>query len=279
MKTEISFFLVFVIILSVTASLLLSNGNAEKTVNTAVSESRISVTAKSAVLMDADSMKIIYEKNCRQKLPVASTTKIMTAILVLEMLDTSQTITVSDSAVGVDGSSMYLLKGETLSVHDLLYGLMLPSGNDAATALAIAVSGSVSRFAEVMNRKAKQLSMNDTHFANPSGLPDENHYSTAYDMALLTSYAVKNHDFTEITSTVSIKVTNGSRFLYNRNKLLLSYDGMIGVKTGYTPEAGHCLVTCAVRNGATLICVTLNDDDTWNNHTKLLDYGFETIKK
>ncbi|MDD4125220.1 MAG: D-alanyl-D-alanine carboxypeptidase [Eubacteriales bacterium] len=237
-------------------------------------DSAVKTSAQSALLMDADSGRVLYAKNENTILPMASTTKIMTAVIILETLDMNSEIKVTKESVGIEGSSIYLMEGETLTVSELLYGLLLRSGNDAANALAVACAGNIENFANMMNRKAEELGLTHTRFANPSGLPDENHHTTAYDLAVLASYAIKNPDFVKITSTLRATISDGSRYLVNRNILLRSYEGMIGVKTGYTSAAGRCLVTAAKRDGVTLVAVTLNDGNIWNDHTAMLDYGF-----
>ena len=236
------------------------------------------VSASAAVLMDADSGRLLYAKNENKRLPMASTTKIMTCLLACECLDPDSVVTVPKETTGVEGSSIYLEAGEKLTVRELLYGLMLRSGNDAANTLSYAVSGSTDGFVRLMNLKAKSLGLDDTHFANPSGLPDNNHYTTARDLALLASYALKNELFASVVSQKSAVISDGKRYLSNRNKLLFTYRGMTGVKTGYTPEAGKCLVTSASRDGVCLVAVTLNDGNEWNDHASLLDYGFASYE-
>ncbi len=241
-------------------------------------DSAVMSYALSSLLMDADSGRVLYAKNAQAMLPMASTTKIMTAVIILETLDMESEITITKESVGIEGSSIYLIEGEKLTVSELLYGLLLRSGNDAANALAIACAGSIENFAEMMNRKAAELGLTHTHYANPSGLPAENHYTTAYDLAVLSSYAIKNNEFVKITSTLKATITGNSRYLVNRNNLLRYYEGIIGVKTGYTPAAGWCLSSAAVRDGVTLVAVTLNDSNTWKDHAAMLDYGFEFLE-
>jgi D-alanyl-D-alanine carboxypeptidase/D-alanyl-D-alanine carboxypeptidase (penicillin-binding protein 5/6) len=239
------------------------------------------VSAKAAVLMDARSGKVIFGKNEKDKLPVASTTKILTTLLMLES-GNLETEFEMGSEILVEGSSMGLLEGDLVSKRDLCYGMMLPSGNDAANATAYILGGGTAGFSELMNRRAASIGMSDSHFITPSGLHAANHYSTAYDMGLLTRAALQNPDFAEIAKTESIKLKYGNppyaRWLSNSNKLLTLYDGCIGVKTGFTDEAGRCLVSAAERGGVKLICVTLNAPNDWADHRKLLDYGFELVK-
>lgn len=234
-------------------------------------------SAKAVALIDLDG-RIIYSNRAEEKLPMASTTKIMTAIVALEAADPAEVVTVPPEAVGVEGSSAYLMSGEEFILLDLLYALMLNSANDAAVAIAIHVDGSVEAFAERMNRKAAELGLRATHFTNPHGLDDEAHYTSALDLARLTAYALQNERFAEIVATLKyvcpMRGAEGSRLFVNHNRLLRSYDGAIGVKTGYTKRTGRCLVSAAERDGLTLICVTLGDPDDWRDHTALLDYGF-----
>lgn len=238
--------------------------------------SAVSCSAKSAILIEAASGEIVYEKNAYEKLPMASTTKIMTALVAIEQCDLSQTVTIPSDAVGIEGSSLYLKEGEKLTMLQLLYGLMLQSANDAAVAIAIECAGSVDDFAVLMNQKASELGLKNTHFSNPNGLDEEDHYTTAYDLAQLTAYALKNETFAKIVSTYKYDI--GDRIVVNHNKLLQTYEGACGVKTGFTKRSGRCLVSAAERNGVKLICVTINDGDDWRDHSSLLDYGFTQYK-
>lgn len=235
-------------------------------------------SAHSAILMDAASGKVLYSKNARTIMAPASTTKIMTAILVLERLKLDTTISIPAAAAAKEGSSMRLAIQEKKTVRELLYGLMLVSGNDAATALAIAVSGSEAKFAQLMNEKARQLGMKNTNFKNASGLPAINHYSTAYDLAVLCRYAMKNSNFAAIVGTkvkeVSSAKPGSKRRLVNHNKLLWRYPYTTGVKTGYTRTAGHCLVSTASHNGKRLIVVVLKSNYIYDDSQKLFAYGF-----
>ncbi len=243
-----------------------------------------SVSAQAAILTEVTSGRVLFTKNSETRLAMASTTKIITALVAIEngesILD--EMVEVSASAAGVEGSSMYLEKGEKMTLRELLYGLMLSSGNDAAVAIAETISGSAEEFVKLMNQKAEEIGLKDTHFTNPNGLPDENHYSTAADMAKMTGYAMQNPVFTEIVSTKTYSISGDGkaypRTLSNHNKLLKMYDGCIGVKTGFTKAAGRCLVSSAKRDGMTLVCVTLNAPNDWSDHTAMLDYGFEVYK-
>ncbi len=231
------------------------------------------VSADSALLMDASTGRVLYAHNGSRQSLIASTTKIMTGLLIAESCDLDAEVAVPDEALSTEGSSMYLKQGEILSVEALLYGLMLHSGNDAAIALAMYHSGSVEAFVQKMNNRAEELSLWNTHFENPHGLDAENHYSTAYDLAKLTAYALNNPVFHQVVSTKTITIAG--RTMTNHNRLLHQYEGAVGVKTGYTRAAGRILVSAAERQGRRLICVTIHDPNDWKDHTALLDYGFE----
>ena len=232
----------------------------------------LAVSAKAAILMHADSGRVLYEKNADEHMLIASTTKIMTAIVVLEHCELDDLVEVDSRSAGIEGSSMYLKAGESYTVEDLLYGLLLVSGNDAASALALHVADSMEEFAELMNAKAAELGMTESSFKNAHGLDEEGHYSTAHDMAKLAAYCMGNEDFARIAGTVSHTV--GEQTLVNHNRLLREYDGCLGLKTGYTMAAGRTLVTCAERDGARYVCVTLNDPDDWDDHKALYDWAF-----
>ncbi|MBZ4665836.1 D-alanyl-D-alanine carboxypeptidase family protein [Mahella sp.] len=238
-------------------------------------------SASAAALMEVETGRVLYGKDADKRYPMASTTKIMTAITAIEYGDLSDIVEVSDNASGVEGSSIWLEVGERLTLEDLLYGLMLRSGNDAAVAIAEHVGGSVEKFVDIMNQKAKMIGAKNTHFANPHGLPDEDHYTTAYNLALITAYAMKNPIFKQIVSTKYRKIPweghQWDRAMQNKNKLLWKYEGANGVKTGYTKEAGRCLVAAAYRNGMQLVAVVLNDDPMWEDSMALLDYGFDNF--
>jgi len=231
-------------------------------------------SAEAAVLIRSDG-SVLYEKNADMRHSMASTTKIMTALIVIETLPPDMLVTVDDRAVGVEGSSMYLEKGESLTVRDLLYALMLQSANDAAAALAYECAGSIEDFAGMMNAKAEALGLENTHFTNPHGLDDPEHYTTARSLARLTAYAVGDSTFREIVSSVkyAYSTSKKSGVFVNHNKLLCSLEGCVGVKTGYTKSTGRCLVSATDRDGLLLICVTLNDPDDWRDHKALHDYG------
>ncbi len=236
------------------------------------------VSAKSAYALEWDSKDTVFEKNANVKMSMASTTKIMTAIVVIENAQLEKKVTITSQMVGIEGSSIYLKEGETLTIEELLYALLLESANDAAVALAISVSGSVCDFVDMMNKKAQELELSSTHFTNPHGLDNEEHYTTAKELALLAHYAMNNPVFYDIVSTYKKVIPlgdDGSRVLINHNKLLRSYDGATGVKTGFTKKSGRCLVSCAEVDGVRIIAVTLNAPSDWDDHKKMLNLGFE----
>ena len=241
-----------------------------------------SLSAKASILMVAGTREVLYAEEEHTRLSMASTTKIMTALLALEAGDLGREITVTEEMVRVEGTSIGLLPGDTITLRTLVYGMLLASGNDAANVTAYAVCGGIAPFVERMNEKAQALGMQDTHFATVSGLDADDHYSTAYDMALLTAYALENPAFRAICSQTSARVEYGNppyaRTLRNHNRLLESYPGAFGVKTGYTKKSGRCLVSAAERDGVTLIAVTLHAPDDWQDHEKLLDYGFSLVR-
>ncbi len=234
------------------------------------------ISAEYACVMEAETGEVIFEYNGEMEHSMASTTKIMTALIALENCDTKASVTISRNAAYQEGSSAYLAQNEVISMKDLLYGLMLNSGNDAAVAVAEHISGSESAFADLMTNRAKSLGAFNTSFKNASGLDSEGHYTTAVDLARIAVAALNNPDFREIVSTSYKEVDySGGRLCFsNHNKLLKSYNGCIGVKTGFTKKTGRCLVSAAERDGVRLVCVTLRAPDDWNDHKKLLDYGF-----
>ena len=237
------------------------------------------VSARRAYVMDAVSGRALYERESSQQSLIASTTKIMTALVVCEQCNVLDRMRIPKEAVGIEGSSMYLREGEVLTLQELLYGLMLSSGNDAAVALAIYCGGTVEGFVERMNDKARYLGLEDTHFENPHGLDSPGHYSTAKDLAVLAAYAMENPVFSKTVSAKTVRV--GQRYLTNHNKLLWRVEGADGVKTGYTKAAGRILVSSAERNGRRLIAVTIDDPDDWKDHQALLEEGFSryTIRR
>lgn len=241
------------------------------------------VSAKAAVLISADTGEVIYALNCNEKLPMASTTKIMTTLLCLESGGLYDEFVVDSNAIKVEGSSMGLCEGDIVTKYALCCGMLLPSGNDAANAAAVKIAGSIEAFAELMNERARKIGLSKTFFVTPSGLEGEGHGSSAFDMAMLAREALRNEIFRSICSQKSIKLEFGAppyeRWLKNTNKLLSMYDGVYGVKTGFTDEAGRCLVSACERGGKDLICVTLNDRNDWDDHIALYDYGFDTVRK
>lgn len=236
----------------------------------------VSTSASSAVLMDARSGRVLWEKDVHTPRPIASITKLMTALVAVEYTqDLSQVVEVSGVWLeGVEGSSIYLKAGDQVTLETLLYGLLLQSGNDAAQVIACWVAGDLEGFAQMMNEKAQELGMTNTHFTNPSGLTQEEHYSSAYDMALLACACLDNPLVAQVCATQTIAL-EGHTFV-NHNKLLWLEEDCVGMKTGYTEAAGRTLVSAATRGDQTLVCVTLDDPDDWDDHQALLDYGFET---
>lgn len=234
-------------------------------------------SARSMVVIDKSSHIVVEQINCNSRLEMASTTKIMTALVVIDTADLNKTVKIPAIACGIEGTSVYLKEGELLTVSELLYAMLLESGNDAAVALAVCVGGSVDSFVGMMNDKAKALGLKNTRFTNPSGLPDDNHYTTAYELALIASAALDNTEFCKIVNTKRKTITG--RTLVNHNKLLSMYEYAIGIKTGYTKKAGRCLVSAAKKDGVTLICVTLNASDDWNDHITAYERSFLKAKK
>ncbi|HPL99566.1 MAG TPA: D-alanyl-D-alanine carboxypeptidase family protein [Bacillota bacterium] len=241
-------------------------------------------SARAAVVMDVNSNRILYYKNMDEKMAMASTTKIMTTLVAIESGRLDEKVTISKRASYMEGSSIYLREGEVHTVNDLLYAIMLRSGNDAATAVAEHIGGSAEGFAEMMNKKAREIGANNTRFANPHGLDAEGHYTTARDLALITSYALKNPLFSTIVSSKK-KVMEGppsenwDRVMINKNKMLWQFDGGDGVKTGFTKKAGRCLVSSATRDGMRLVCVVLNCGPMWDESSALLEYTFKNYVK
>jgi D-alanyl-D-alanine carboxypeptidase len=241
-------------------------------------------TAQSAILWDADSNRMLFSQNENQRLPMASTTKIMTAIIALEQGDLDSMVTIPKEAVGIEGSSCYFQEGEKLTLRSLLYCLLLQSANDAAHAIAVHIAGSVSAFAVLMNLKAAELALLDTHFENPHGLDSDCHYTTAKDLARLADYCMQNPVFCEIwgTKTISLPLNKNEELVYcralsNHNRLLRLYPLCVGGKTGFTKRCGRCLVSAAKRDGHTLIAVTLNCPTDWADHQRMYQYGFSTL--
>lgn len=233
------------------------------------------------IVMDINTGRILHEKNSKDKKFMASTTKILTAIIIIENCKLDDIVNVSADTVGIEGSSIYLQKGEKISVKDLLYGLMLRSGNDCAETLAKHCRGSNEEFANLMNNYSIKIGAKNSNFTNPHGLHDKNHYTTAYDLALISAYALKNNVFREICSTKSVyisnSINNSKRLLVNKNKMLKNYQGCFGVKTGYTKKAGRCLVTAVNRNNLNLVSVVLNCGPMWERSKTILDNSFNTF--
>jgi len=238
-------------------------------------------SAKACVVFEANSGRLLFEKNKDQKLPEASTTKIMTALVVAENVDVNEVVVIPKQAVGIEGSSIYLREGEKLTVKELLYGLMLRSGNDCAVALALHVGKSIENFANIMNKKAKFLGCKNTNFTNPHGLPDDNHYTCAYDLGLISCEAIKNPIVKEIVSAKNAEISNDGynypRYLKNKNKIitLYNYNGANGIKTGFTKKAGRCFVGSAERDGMQLVVVLLNCGPMFEESMQLMDCFFD----
>lgn len=230
------------------------------------------ISAGSAIVIDADTGIVLYEKKAYEERPIASTTKIMTALLAIESDRLNETVKITSEMLQTEGSSLGLREGDTLTLSDLVTGMMLTSGNDSANAVAFFLSGGLTEFAELMNKRATEIGMNNTCFVTPSGLDEGGHHSTAYDMALLTAVAVQNKTFCDIVSKPSAQIIIGKKKItvYNHNKLLERDENFFGVKTGYTKKAGRCLVSAKNYNGNKLICVTLSAPDDWNDHINLL---------
>lgn len=247
-------------------------------------QASLSVSAQSAILMEQSSGRVLYDKNANKPMRIASITKIMTAILAIESGKMDELVKVSEKAVHTEGSSIYLIPGEKIKLEDLVYGLMLRSGNDAAVAISEHVGGSLDGFVYLMNQKAEEIGMKNTHFANPHGLDDhENHLSTAYDMALLTRYAMNNEVYEKISGTKVHKAPHPTekwdRKWKNKNRLLTElYSYTTGGKTGYTKRAKRTLVTTATKDELDLIAVTLNGPDDWNDHIQMYETGFNTYR-
>lgn len=236
-------------------------------------------SAKAMCVMESSSKRVLASKNEETKLAMASTTKIMTAITAIESgKDLDESFVISPKAVGVSGTSLYLRAGEEFTLRDLLYGLMLISGNDASVVIGEYCGGTVNNFVDMMNKKAKEIGAENSHFDNTHGLDSKTHYTTAYDLALITSYAMQNETFKDIVSTKNTKITNAdgkSRYLKNKNKLLSSLDGCNGVKTGFTDDAGRCLVTSCERDGMNVVCVVLNCGPMFEESATLIDRAFK----
>ncbi len=241
-----------------------------------------SLSAQTYALLDGQSRTVLCARGERVRLPMASTTKIMTALVALQELPLDTVISIPKEAVGIEGSSVYLCEGDRYTLEELLYALLLQSANDAAAAIALAVGGSLPRFAELMNEKADELGLTDTHFVTPHGLDDPQHYTTAEDLGLVACEALSDPTFAKIVATRrhTFQTVEGekARVLLNHNKLLVFYEGTVGVKTGFTKKSGRCLVSAARRDGLLLVAVTLNAPSDWSDHTLLFNYGFENYE-
>ncbi len=237
------------------------------------------VSAESAIVMNALTGEVVFSKNPYEKRGIASTTKIMTSLIALESKKLKNSVTVKKEDIAVEGTSIYLKEGDKITVETLVKGMLLESGNDAANVTARAIGGNKEGFAELMNKKARELGMFSTNFLNPSGLTEDGHYSTAYDMALLGSAAIQNEKFREICSASSLNVSFGKesvkRTFYNHNKFLSKFEGALGIKTGFTKASGRCLVTAAQRGKVIYVAVTLKAPDDWNDHIKMMNFAFD----
>ncbi|MEC5422353.1 D-alanyl-D-alanine carboxypeptidase family protein [Virgibacillus sp. C22-A2] len=244
--------------------------------NPIIGQAKPGVSGNNAVLIEQSTGRVLFEKKAHEKESIASITKIMTGIIAVESGKMSEKAKVSRKAIYTEGSSIYLEQGEKITIEDLVYGLMLRSGNDAAVAIGEHLGGSEEGFVYLMNEKAKWLGMTNTNFENPHGLDSDNHYSTAYDMALLMRYAMKNEEFRSITGATAYKSDNRTYSWQNKNKLLTQfYEYCTGGKTGYTRKTGRTLVTTATKDGMDLIAVTLNASDDWRDHISMFEWGFK----
>lgn len=246
----------------------------------------IGISAGQAILINGENGKVLYEKCADERAYPASTTKIMTALITLETLEKNdspidQIVEIPAKAAGVEGSSLYLKAGEKISIEDLLYGLMLVSGNDAAVALSEIIGGSEENFVNMMNTRAKELGCKNTHFANPNGLFDEEHYTTARDMAAISREAMKNPTFREVvaaTSHKSLREESDYVTFHNKNKTIFEYEGGNGIKIGYTQNSGRTLVASSKRGNDSMICVVMSAPDWFNDAYRLMDYGYVMVK-
>ena len=239
------------------------------------------VSAQSAIVIEVETGRMLYQKNIDKQLPMASTTKILTALVAIENGNLDDLIKVTSDTTNIEGSSIYLQGGETLNLRDLLYGLMLCSGNDAACTIAKHIGGSIENFSKMMNQKAAEIGALNSSFVNPHGLTASGHYTTAYDLALISREAMKNEVFKKIVGTklwIAEREGNRYKYFYNKNKVLSQYNGGTGVKIGYTKNAGRCLVASAKKEGMEVICVVLNDSNWFNNAYSLMNYSFNTFK-
>lgn len=240
------------------------------------------VSARHAALYEPVTDTFLYEKNGDDRAPMASTTKVMTALVVLEQANLDETVSIPTEACGIEGSSIYMNPGERMTVRDLLYALLLQSANDAAAALAITVSGSIEAFARQMNERASALGLVNTHFVNPHGLDDPEHFTSAKDLARIAAASMEIPEFRDMVGTVKYTIPSGNdgstRVLFNHNRLLRLYGDAVGIKTGFTKKSGRCLVGAACRDGMTLISVTLDAPNDWNDHIRLFNYGFSRME-
>ena len=267
------YLLIFIVLLVFSMMAILAYGEGE--------QRKFPLSARSATLYQPETKNFLFMKNANQRLPMASTTKIMTALVAIENSDFNESVLIESNSVGIEGSSAYLKEGDVLSMEELLYALLLQSANDAATAIAYYIGGSIEGFADIMNERARTLGLTDTHFTNPHGLDNPEHYTTAKELAIIAGEAMKNDLFRKIVSTDRriFATEERSRTYINHNKLLRLYDGCIGVKTGFTKKSGRCLVSAAEKDGLLFISVTLDAPNDWNDHSALLDFGYDKLEK
>lgn len=285
-RCKIAFVLIFVVVFTCFPVVAQAEDSFDNTPNIQVQAipdtQGATVAAAAAIVIEAKTGRVLFEQSADERLPIASTTKIMTALMTLEQPDIDTQFVVDSGAVHVEGSSMGLQEGDVVTLRALAAGMLLPSGNDAANSAAVRIGGSIPEFVASMNRRAVQMGLENTSFETPSGLDGDAHYSSARDMASLASIALKNEDFAEICSQYKLRTTYGNppyeRWLTNHNKLLNYYEGTIGVKTGFTKKAGRCLVSAAERDGVTLIVVTLKCSNDWMIHRSLYDRYFGTLQ-
>ncbi|MTI81423.1 MAG: D-alanyl-D-alanine carboxypeptidase [Firmicutes bacterium] len=243
------------------------------------------IVGEAAILIDAENGQVLYEKNADKHMYPASTTKMLTAIVALERSNLNDVVTVSDNAAGTPGSSIWVKEGEQLTMEDMVYALMLNSANDVGVAIAEHISGNVEQFSLTLNEKAREIGAKNTHFTNPHGLPDEEHYTTARDLALIGRYSMQNAVFSKIVNTKTKSITRQDpddlKYLISHNRLLWNYESTIGIKTGYTTKARQCIVAAASKDGRKLIAVVLKSQyrNVWTDAIKLFDYGFEEFEK
>jgi D-alanyl-D-alanine carboxypeptidase (penicillin-binding protein 5/6) len=279
MKTKLKILILCLSIIAISVITLLTQSSTVLPANAMLNQNNDT----SEIVMEVNSNRVIHEKNAYDKRFMASTTKILTAIVIIENCDLNEKVIVTKDTTNIEGSSIYLEEGEELTVKELLYGLMLRSGNDCALTLAKHCSKNVEDFAILMNQTAQRIGVKNSNFVNPHGLHDDNHYTTAYDLALISCYAMKYNDFREIASTKSVKISHTKRdydrYLKNKNKMLSEFDGATGIKTGYTKKAGRCLVSSAKKGGLEFVTVVLNCGPMFERSKELLNFAFNNYEE